>query len=90
MPKISNTTANRVWIELERSRDQNLNIQRAALATNLIQRLGSKSEFYWDEEKGLYGLRREGGEFTELNDNGQWFNLEFFGRPLEQKEGVDA
>ena len=84
--------ANSVWIELKkapaaggnkgRSEAVANNKTRAALATNMIRRLGSQSEFTFSEEKWVYLFVREGGEFSELSENGHWFNLEFFGRPI--------
>lgn len=80
MPKISPEGSNRVWIEIENHANEKVNEERAKLATNLIQRLGSKSTI--DYHEGFYILRRDDGEFTKLQDNGHWFNLEFFGRPI--------
>lgn len=83
MSKFSNNTSCRVWIEIDAAQeDDNLNMKRAELYTNMIKRLGSTSDISWDCDGREYVLTREGGEFQPLGDHGHWFNLEFFGRPL--------
>ena len=84
------TTNNRVWIELDitlpnvkgptAEECKAMNMKRAALATNMIRRLGSKREIYWSEQKVCYCIADSSGSFQEMGDKGHWFNLDFFGR----------
>jgi hypothetical protein len=86
---------NRVWIELDRPEDQDeaaaiaLGDERAALMTRLLVRLCEPGEaptckYRHRDHKGHYLGRFElayGPMRVEtLNDNGQWFSLDYFGR----------
>jgi len=79
-------TNNRIWIELTLPKyndpeRETIAKKQAALATNMIRRLGSDgSEFFWNEHKSCYCLADSSGTYVELSDKGHWFNLDFFGR----------
>lgn len=82
---------NRVWIELERPTappGEAREAQAAAiaeLATNLLRRImpDSHKRFLWSEKKGQFMYGDPMG-YTYLSDNGEWFNLDYLGRPLTQ------
>ena len=75
-------SANRIWLELELDPDQEVCNTRAALATNVLRRLGNTiSDFWYNQTKGCYCFTSASdGGFTELEDNGHWFNLDYLGR----------
>lgn len=71
----------RVWIELEVPKNEEQAKKIAALANRMLARLGEgdvEERFVWSEDKQrwMYGYP----SFTYLEDRGQWFNLEYFGR----------
>lgn len=76
---------NRVWIELEHPGDDDvLGDRRCELANKMLARLrenteGDRAHFWWFSAKGTYCYGDSGG-YKELSDNGQWFNLEYYGR----------
>ena len=87
--------ATRVWIELERPTGREFTSdrvlynaeahRRAELATNMLARLNAPEpldgyRFFWSEREGRYCYGGPMG-YESLSDNGQWFNLEHFGRP---------
>lgn len=77
---------NRVWIELEIDHSNNaVNEKRAELANKLLSKLLGKkvNPFFYHQKIGKYCYGEVG--FTELNDNGQWFDLEI----LVKDEGND-
>lgn len=78
--------SNRVWIELERLKNNAEGHLRALLASNMLRRLSDASNVrdlvFWIERKQLYGFTIDSaGGFVEAIDNGHWFNLDYFGRP---------
>jgi hypothetical protein len=85
----------RVWIEIERptwtqfktaaERDAEAE-RRAALATNMVARLNAPEpldgySFWWSAKEGRYCWGGPMG-YTSLADDGEWFNLEHFGREI--------
>jgi hypothetical protein len=76
----------RIWIELEKPADAADAKIKCDLVNNMIKRLADPAdmphllEFRWSEHDQLY---RYGGVhgWTVLEDNGEWFNLEYLGRP---------
>ena len=79
--KITATKANRIWLELELDADKAVCNIRAALATNVMRKLGDPSvEFFYLQEKKLYAISSSsGGGLFELKQNGYWFNLDVVG-----------
>lgn len=78
---------NRIWIELERPEtvgDHATGHARAALASAMLQRLGADpKQVWWHEKHHRYCFVIDGaGSYTEAEDNGRWFNLDFFGRDV--------
>lgn len=83
----------RVWIEIERPAGPKFKdpvernaeaARRAALATNMVARLNAPESmdgyhFWWSERDGRYCWGGPMG-YTVLSDDGEWFNLEHFGR----------
>lgn len=81
----------RVWIEWEYpsiSDFKTAEAKKAAaeetcrLINNMLDRLCGEekhSTLWWHDGKGAFMLGDNTG-FVECNDNGHWFNLEFFGR----------
>jgi len=82
---MTNTT-NRVWIEIEKSDDDKVNKKRAELFTKMINRLRGddaevKAEVFWYKEKHKFAYSSDHlGSCHTLDDNGEWFNLDFCGR----------
>jgi hypothetical protein len=83
---------NRVWIQAElpenpvddryyREADE-----RAAQMTNLLRRLGmQKTRIEFNRKYFKYSsVDTESGTFKILEDHGDWFNLEYFGREIEE------
>jgi len=78
---------NRVWIELEVPWGDpdidNIAKRRAELASNMLSRLGASRHFFWHPSKAKYCCAcNESGSFTELQDKGEWFSLDYLGRDL--------
>lgn len=78
-------TPHRVWIEIERPKDDAEGAARAKLLSAMLKRLGVDRGSYplvwWNERKRCYCFTQSSvGSFVEASDDGQWFNLEFFGR----------
>ena len=74
-----------VWVELQEP-DENYNGEEIAEhATRMIRRLGSENGYFQFSPNKMQGCHyryiagSEGG-ITPLEDNGKWFNLEYFGR----------
>jgi len=84
--KIERPTQQRVWIELDKPLDKQHADEICALANNMLTRLvgGPTSLKFWrSEREGRYCLTTSAaGTYTVLNDNGFWFDLDFFGRPV--------
>lgn len=83
------TTTNRIWIELERPKGDDIHAlghERAALADRLLKRMGVMPDFkgarvFWIERKNSYGFTiDEAGGFVEAGDSGHWYNLDYLGR----------
>lgn len=73
---------NKVWIELERpTPDESDEVAhtRAELGTKVLQKLGLEhGKFAWFPDKRKYVfVYNESGGFVYLNDNGDWFNLDW-------------
>lgn len=92
MPKKTTTTPDRelrVWIELPKPADKEHAEQLCGLANNMLKRLEKPHEgpaergFFWSEHEKRYCYGGAMG-YTVLSDGGQWFNLEYLGRPLEE------
>lgn len=83
--KKPNTDAPKVWIELERTPDHAFNEHQAELANRMLARLADPKDlplnagFSWSQHENRY---RYGGPmgYRVLTDDGEWFNLEYFGR----------
>jgi hypothetical protein len=78
----------RVWIELEKPVDEADGHRMAELANNMLKRLAKKgqevtTEFWWNEERGRYDYGSPMGCYS-LADWGEWFNLEYMGRPIDE------
>lgn len=75
----------RVWIELEKPDNQEHGEEQCRLANNMLERLGAKGQsFFYDTRTLGYSLETSpGGCYKELEDDGEWFNLSYFGREGE-------
>ena len=68
---------NRIWFEIERDTDKSVNHERAKKVTDLLIKLGSTQEIWFDETTKHYCIRTDNaGSFAELTDSGHWFNLD--------------
>lgn len=82
-------TRTRVWIELERTPNHEFNERQAALATRMLERLADPKDlplnagFSWSRHEALYHYGGPMGYHT-LKDDGEWFNLEYFGRASDR------
>lgn len=77
---------NAVWIELERP-DGDAHAQViCGLANNMLARLREDAQdpnrFTWNERRKLFEYGSPMGTKV-LTDNGNWFSLDFMGRPLD-------
>ena len=72
---------NRVWIELERPRDDVHGAEIAAQANRMLARLGDTAGycFEWDPKERRYLWGDQMGSMR-LSENGTWFNLDYLGR----------
>lgn len=83
---------NRVWIELDKPRDKDHAAELCELANNMLARLRESDDdtkwkgFWYHEEREAYCFTFCGqtGEYKELADRGEWFNLDYFGRPEDE------
>jgi len=66
---------NKVWIEIEQDADKAVNHERAEKFTNLLVKLGSTKEVWFNETTNRYFLGTV-DSFRELTDSGDWFNLD--------------
>ena len=77
----------RVWIELEKPADKAEAERNCEMANNMLQRISegmgkpNETRFFWSERENRYCLGGQMG-YQVLTDNGEWFDLEYFGRPL--------
>ena len=87
----ADSRVNRVWIEIEWHKDESVRKERAACMTRMLQRLSP--EFSGEITAGPYHYRyysaRPGG-FVELVDRGEWFNLDWLGREVDDVAQADA
>ena len=76
-----------VWIELERPFDKEHADAICAKANNMLKRLAHEPldgrGFSWSEVRREYRYS-DGIGFISLIDSGHWFNLDYFGRPLDE------
>ena len=75
----------RVWIEIDKPESKEHGEEQCRLANNMLKRLGARGQsFFYDKRTEGYSLETSlDGCYTELEDNGSWFNLEYFGREGE-------
>jgi|TARA_R110000787_G_scaffold229332_3_gene336907 hypothetical protein len=66
---------NKVWIEIERDADKAVNHERAEKFTNLLVKLGSSRQVWFNETLNRYCSRQD-FIVSELTDSGHWFNLD--------------
>jgi hypothetical protein len=85
--KTRNKEHNRVWIELEKPLDEEDGNRIAELANNMLQRLFAPNKptlyFTWNEHRLRYDYGTTMGRYS-LADWGEWFDLDYFGRPQEK------
>lgn len=68
---------NKVWIEIERDADRAVNHERADKFTNLLGKLGSTKQVWFNETVNRYCIvTDDAGSFVELTDSGHWFSLD--------------
>jgi|TARA_R100001530_G_C4189740_1_gene121815 phosphoglucomutase len=69
----------KVWIELEVDDSPE---KTAEAANRMMRRLGFDYDvFWWHEKEGSFcGNQSAAGNYHVLEDNGEWFNLEWLGR----------
>lgn len=77
--------ANRFWFELERTGTDEENDLKAAQACRVLERIGIRYGNYpavwWDSKRSLFAFTTdETGCFVTANDNGHWYNLDYWGR----------
>jgi|TARA_R110000823_G_scaffold219284_1_gene348259 hypothetical protein len=93
---VDHNKKSRVWIEIEiahinddpkKAIDHVKCEKRAELLTNMLNRLrnpeietSDEQEISWHSKKGLYYVFHPSLGDMPLNDNGHWFNLDFYGR----------
>lgn len=78
-----NASGNRVWIELDRrayGTQEEINATnraRAALASQMLQRLGAEPNFVeWLPKENRYCFGNT--TYVVANEDGHWFNLDYF------------
>jgi len=74
----------KIWIELERTPSAEFNQRQAELANKMLKRLSEPGDptnrgFNWSKHEGRYTYGGPMG-YRVLTDDGEWFNLEYFGR----------
>ena len=77
---------NRVWIEVDNTTDAE-NEERASLLNKMISTLHHNDEdrklqmtFEWSKHHAKYIINLgPSGSFKVLEDNGEWFSLDYFG-----------
>ena len=66
---------NKIWLEIERDADKAVNEERAEKFTNLLAKLGSSRQVWFNERKNRF-FSGTVDSFKELSENGDWFNLD--------------
>lgn len=81
-PKPKAEQSNRICITLDKPKDPLHGSEICAKANNVMRRLGINQTFFYSEKKAMYAV----GDvmFKYLPDRGEWFDLDFLGRPMEQ------
>lgn len=84
-----NASGNRVWIELDRrayGTQEEINATnraRAALASQMLQRLGGEANIVaWSPKENRYCFGSR--EFVVATEDGHWFNLDYFASDTEK------
>ncbi|AXQ68954.1 hypothetical protein HOU00_gp171 [Caulobacter phage CcrPW] len=77
---------NRVWIEIEKTKDSAEGKARAAQLSAMLKRLGVDYGRYppvfWSERDRCYCFTTSGsGMYVTATDNGHWFNLDMLAEP---------
>lgn len=76
---------NRIWIELDKPKDDAHAETQCELANKLLKRMFGEDAYYkfwYAPSKKRYCLTTSvAGTFTELADRGQWFNLDYLADP---------
>lgn len=75
---------NRVWIELERPKNEEEGQHRANLLSDMLKKLGTP-EFpkpvFWNTKTSRYCFTIDSaGSFMEAEDDGFWFNLDILAK----------
>lgn len=79
---------NKIWIELEKPKSNSHADDACRLANNMLKRLCKPEDivegdpprqFFYSENECCYCYGGAMG-YTTLSDNGEWFNLDYFGR----------
>ncbi len=72
---------NKVWIELDRPRDDDHANQIAKLINNVLRKIEPNIErqFFWNSEDCIWCIGNDFG-YIALADNGEWFNLDYLGK----------
>jgi len=73
-----------VWIELQEPSDKFTAQEICDSANNMLKKLGVNSNPFWVNKERKYGThyihRQSDGQFSYMEDNGHWFNLEYLGK----------
>lgn len=69
----------RIWLELERPRDDAHAQLICEKANRMLTRLGVRDEFFWQAKRALYCFGGATG-YVELPDRGHWLSLDHLGR----------
>lgn len=77
---------NRIWIELERPKNDAHALELCEKANIVLKRLGvTYDSFGWDEKRKQYTFGTPMG-YMGLTDRGTWLNLDYCGRALAEGE----
>lgn len=72
----------RIWIELDAPTNKAHAEEQCSLANVMLQRLGvTAGRFSWNDTRKHYCFGTAMGR-AALTDRGEWFDLEYLGRPL--------
>ena len=71
-----------VWIEIERTDSKEQNEKNASNYTKLIHKLGMPkyNRVEWNEVRRTYEYIDQAEGFTEMGDEGRYFNLDYLSK----------
>lgn len=74
---------NRIWIELDKQKDEAHAEEQCALANKVLKKLGFKHYEFWVGKRGYCLTKDEAGGYLDCPERGHWFNLDYAAKESE-------